>query len=46
MLLDYIMEALLTDPVYGGNPNSIGWQWLKHQPGFPRPTTPLKRRYL
>ena len=37
MLLEYIMEALLSDPIYGGNPNSIGWTWLQHQPGFPRP---------
>lgn len=37
-LLLYIMEALLTDPVYGGNPGGIGWQWLEHQPGFPRPS--------
>ncbi len=37
MLLDYIMEALLTDPVYGGNPQGIGWTWLQHTPGFPRP---------
>ncbi len=36
-LLLYIFEALLSDPVYGGNPNGIGWQWLEHQPGFPRP---------
>ena len=36
-LLLYIFEALLTDPVYGGNPNGIGWQWLEHQPGFPHP---------
>lgn len=36
-LLLYIMEALLTDPVYGGNPNGVGWQWLEHQAGFPRP---------
>lgn len=36
-LLLYIMEALLSDPVYGGNPESIGWKWLEHQPGFPRP---------
>ena len=35
--LRYILEALLTDPVYGGNPESIGWKWLKHQPGFPLP---------
>lgn len=37
-LLYYLMEALLTDPAYGGNPGGIGWQWLRHIPGFPRPT--------
>jgi len=36
-LLLYLFEALLSDPVYGGNPNGIGWTWLDHQPGFPRP---------
>jgi len=40
MLLDTLMEALLTDPVYGGNPEGIGWQWLQHTPGFPRPPYP------
>lgn len=39
-LLNYVLEALLCDPVYGGNPQGIGWQWLQHQPGFPRPTQP------
>jgi len=42
-LLLYICEALLTDPVYGGNPGGIGWAWLGHQPGFPRPTHPLRK---
>lgn len=37
-LLKYIFEALLTDPVYGGNPDGIGWEWLTHKPGLPRPT--------
>ena len=37
-LLLYLCEALLTDPVYGGNPDGVGWAWLEHQPGFPRPT--------
>lgn len=37
--LTYILEALLSDPVYGGNPNGIGWTWLQHQPGFPTPST-------
>ncbi len=37
LVLGYILEALLSDPVYGGNPDGIGWRWLEHQPGFPRP---------
>ncbi len=43
MLLNYIFEALLTDPVYGGNTNKTGWQWLEHQAGFPRP--PADKKY-
>ena len=39
LLLTYLIEALLSDPVYGGNPDGIGWTWLEHQPGFPRPDT-------
>jgi gluconate 2-dehydrogenase gamma chain len=23
--------------VYGGNPDGIGWRWLGHVPGYPRP---------
>jgi len=37
LLLTYLIEALLSDPVYAGNPKGIGWKWLNHQPGFPRP---------
>ena len=37
LLLYYLLEALLSDPAYGSNPGEIGWQWLQHQPGFPRP---------
>lgn len=42
-LMTYIVEALLSDPVYGGNPDGIGWKWLQHQPGFPRP--PQNKKY-
>lgn len=38
LLIYYLIEALTLDPIYGGNPDQVGWQWLKHQPGFPRPT--------
>ncbi len=37
-LVLYILEALLTAPAYGGNPDGIGWQWLEHQAGFPQPS--------
>jgi len=37
-LVTYLFEALLADPIYGGNPNNIGWNWLEHDPGQPRPT--------
>jgi gluconate 2-dehydrogenase gamma chain len=39
VLLAYTLEALLGDPLYGGNPGGIGWAWLDHDPGRPRPTT-------
>jgi len=45
-VLGYIFEALLVDPVYGGNPNGIGWKWLEHQPGLPRPTADKRYFYL
>ncbi|MPY23225.1 gluconate 2-dehydrogenase subunit 3 family protein [Shewanella psychropiezotolerans] len=37
LLLYYLLESLTLDPIYGGNTDGIGWQWLEHQPGFPRP---------
>lgn len=43
-VIHYILEALLTDPVYGGNPGGIGWRWLEHRPGFRRPG--LQQRYF
>jgi len=41
-ILNYLIEALLTDPVYGSNNQAIGWKWLGHTPGFPRPTPKQK----
>jgi len=41
-ILNNIIEALLTDPIYGGNNNAIGWKWLGHTPGFPRPSAQQK----
>lgn len=44
LLLFYVLEALLCDPVYGGNPDAIGWKWLDYTPGYPRP--PADKRYF
>lgn len=45
LLVYYLLEALLLDPVYGGNTNEVGWKWLEHQPGFPRPTPQRNYRH-
>ena len=37
LLLTYLLQAIVSDPVYGGNPGGGGWKWLEHEPGFPRP---------
>lgn len=37
LIVHYLLEALLADPVYGGNRDGIGWRWLEHRPGTPRP---------
>ena len=39
LMMSYLIEALLSDPVYGGNKDRKGWQWLEHIPGFPTPST-------
>ncbi len=35
--LNYIFESLSIDPIYNVNQNSVGWDWLNHQAGYPRP---------
>lgn len=37
LLVYYLTEALMLDPYYRANPDMIGWMWLEHRPGFPRP---------
>ncbi len=33
----YGIEAMFSDPIYGGNYNQIGWENTNHFIGFPRP---------
>lgn len=44
-VLNYILEALLSAPVYGSNIKEIGWKWLEHNPGFPQPSTKKEISY-
>ncbi len=36
-IITLIIEALLSDPIYGGNKDEMGWKWLNHFVGYPRP---------
>lgn len=36
-LIYYGLEALLSDPLYSGNKNQIGWKSVNHKIGYPRP---------
>ena len=37
LLLFYTLEALFSDPIYGGNKNELGWKWVQHNTGQPQP---------
>lgn len=41
-LLNYILEAMLGDPIYNINKNEVGWKLLNHYSGYPRPTQETK----
>jgi gluconate 2-dehydrogenase gamma chain len=36
-VMGYMFEAMLGDPVYGGNNKEAGWKWLAFEGGKPRP---------
>lgn len=36
-LMNYGIEGMLCDPIYGGNKNQKGWLVLNHRHGIPRP---------
>lgn len=41
-MITVVFEATLLDPIYGGNTEEAGWNWLEHIPGIPRPNTDTK----
>jgi gluconate 2-dehydrogenase gamma chain len=36
----YGIEAMFSDPLYGGNTNQIAWNSINHNIGYPRPIKP------
>ena len=40
LLMYYGLEAMFSDPIYGGNRNELGWKAVSHIPGEPRPKRP------
>ncbi len=43
LVLGYTLEAVLGDPVHGGNPGEIGWRAMGYEPCDVRPTSLLGR---
>ncbi len=41
-ILTLIFESLLYDPIYNINKKEIGWNWLNHKAGIPRPNNDTK----
>ena len=41
VMMTFILEALLSNPLYGGNPRKSAWKWLNHYAGSPQPTEEL-----
>ncbi len=39
-VMGYFFEAMLGDPLYGGNAQEAGWHYLNHHGGLPRPEVP------
>lgn len=40
-ILRYMLEAMMSNPVYGVNRDEAGQKWVNHVEGYPRPKEPL-----
>jgi len=38
LMINYTLEAIFSDPLYGGNKDEKGWIAFHHHAGLPRPT--------
>lgn len=37
LVMNYGLEAMFSDPIYGSNKDALGWKSIKHKAGEPRP---------
>ncbi|MDD2699002.1 MAG: gluconate 2-dehydrogenase subunit 3 family protein [Arcobacteraceae bacterium] len=37
MVMNYGIEGMFSDPIYGGNKSELGWKSIGHNSGLPRP---------
>lgn len=37
LVMNYGIEGMLADPIYGGNNKELGWKAISHNTGHPRP---------
>jgi len=44
-ILYFTLEALFSNPIYGGNKNASGWKWINHNPGLPQPLKPFAQNH-
>lgn len=42
VMMNLIIEAMISDPIYGFNSEEIGWEWISHISGLPRPSADTK----
>lgn len=40
-ILRYMLEAMMSNPIYGVNKNEAGQKWVGYLEGYPRPKEPL-----
>ena len=45
-VINIIIEAIFSNPIYGSNPYGIGYKWFEHNPGFPQPDNSNKYQEL
>lgn len=46
LVINYTIEAIFSDPIYGGNKDGIGWKNFSHNSGQPFPKTHFGKSHV